>query len=258
MTIAEAIKSFAEDLRQKSTVQPGDHRGAEIPALLLLEAYFCPNADLNEITASRIRDFAARWYLEEASTLNIAGQEGEQVDKSALKVRIDRARSHQAADIPDPAELLNEVASFLTWTNQRMVSGEPSRCLSIVNELRTTLPRALEINRSLSRYLRETQSAFNFPEFLTSFEEGGSSQYDIDAGGNIGAVDGFFRIVRVEGSLVEAEELISDEKIWPIVFPEQVAPMLNDAYVINLELVLDRGKWQIAGCGFTYPPGTEF
>jgi hypothetical protein len=258
MTIAEAIKSFAEDLRQKSTVQPGDHRGAEIPALLLLEAYFSPNADLNEITASRIRDFAARWYLEEASTLNIAGQEGEQVDKSALKVRIDRARSHQAADIPDPAELLNEVASFLTWTNQRMVSGEPSRCLSIVNELRTTLPRALEINRSLSRYLRETQSAFNFPEFLTSFEEGGSSQYDIDAGGNIGAVDGFFRIVRVEGSLVEAEELISDEKIWPIVFPEQVAPMLNDAYVINLELVLDRGKWQIAGCGFTYPPGTEF
>jgi hypothetical protein len=58
--------------------------------------------------------------------------------------------------------------------------------------------------------------------------------------------------------LIEAVELISDERIWPIVFPEHVAGMLNDAYVMNLELVLDLGKWQIAGCGFTYPPGTEF
>jgi hypothetical protein len=173
MTVAEAIKSFAEDLRQKSTIQPGDHLGVETSALLLFQAYFSPDADLIEITASRIRDFAARWYVEEASTLIFEDQQGEQVEDSALNLRIDKARSHQAADIPDPAELLNELASFFTWMEQRSGPGEAARCLSIVNELRATLSRALEINLSLSTSIRETQGAFNFPEFLTSFEEGG-------------------------------------------------------------------------------------
>jgi hypothetical protein len=92
---------------------------------------------------------------------------------------------------------------------------------------------------------------------LTSFEEGGSSQYDIDVPGNVGAIDGYFRIIRVEGSSVEAEELISDERVWPIVFPSEVAALLDDGYIINLELVRKPEHWQIAGCGFAYPPGTE-
>jgi site-specific recombinase XerD len=65
------------------------------------------------------------------------------------------------------------------------------------------------------------------------------------------------RIIRVEGSLVEAEDLISEERVWPIIFPFEVAVLLDRAYVINLELVRTKEGWQIASCGFAYPPGTE-
>jgi hypothetical protein len=105
--------------------------------------------------------------------------------------------------------------------------------------------------------VRQSGGAFSFPEFLTSFEEGGSSQYDIDVPGNVGAIDGYFRIIRVDGVLAEAEELISEERVWPIVFPFEVAALLDDGYIINMELVRKMEGWQIVGCGFTYPPGTE-
>ena len=39
--------------------------------------------------------------------------------------------------------------------------------------------------------------------------------------------------------------------------PIHVAPLLEDGYIINLELVRKAEGWQIAGCGFAYPPGTE-
>jgi hypothetical protein len=61
----------------------------------------------------------------------------------------------------------------------------------------------------------------------------------------------------VEGASVEAEELISEERVWPIIFPSEAAALLEDGYIINLELVRKPEGWQIAGCGFAYPPGAE-
>jgi hypothetical protein len=260
MTIAEAIQSLTEDQRQNPTVQPTDHDSAIRRTFLLLGRYFSPEADLNKITPVRLRDFVARWYVEEASALialRMIGSEAGQIENSGANDSGSRS-PQQTGNLPGPIELLLDLERVIKWMNVQTSSGDAALCLSILSELQETLPHALEINHSLSKSLQERQGAFSFPEFLTSFEEGGSSQYDIDAIGNIGAIDGFFRIIRVEGNLVEAQEVISDERIWPIIFPPVVAPLLNAAYVINLELVRDLEGWQIAGCGFTYPPGTEF
>ena len=205
----------------------------------------------------RLRDFVARWYVEEASASKVIALEGGQIEDSDTNA-FGKTSSRQTGNLPGPVELLDFLVRFFEWINAQMDIGDAGLCLQILNELQKTLSHALEINHSLSESLRERQSSFSFPEFLTSFEQGGSSQYDIYAPGNIGAIDGFFRIIGVEGNLVEAQEVISDEHIWPIIFPAGIAPMLNDAYVINLELVRGREAWQIAGCGFTYPPGTEF
>ena len=61
----------------------------------------------------------------------------------------------------------------------------------------------------------------------------------------------------MQGSAVEAEELISDDRVWPIEFPSDAASLLDVGYIVNLELVRKVEGWQIAACGFTYPPGTE-
>jgi len=94
------------------------------------------------------------------------------------------------------------------------------------------------------------------PEFLKSFEEGGNSQGDIDVPGNVGAVKGYFRLLQVEGSSGEAEEMISEERAWPVGFLPEIAARLDDQYIINLELV-GVSVGQIAVCGFAYPPRTE-
>lgn len=75
--------------------------------------------------------------------------------------------------------------------------------------------------------------------------------------GDVGAVEGYFRIARIEGSCVEAEDLISEETIWPIRFPGEIALLLRQDYIINLELVRAADGWQIAASGFCYPPGTK-
>ena len=256
MTIAQALQRFTESQRLSSTVQPTDHLQAISPALLLLERYFSHQAELSEITPVRLRDFVSRWYVEEASSLRMIG--AEKVEASGEEDRIGSGYSRQTRILCEPMELLTELERFLNWMHIQIGTGDANRCLSVLNELRETLPQALEINHSLSALFQERHSAFSFPEFLTSFEAGGSSQYDIDAPGSIGAVDGFFRILRVEGERAEAEEAISGERISPIIFPSEVAKMLNNEYVINLEIVRDHESWKITGCGFTYPPGTQF
>jgi hypothetical protein len=149
------------------------------------------------------------------------------------------------------------VAQFLKWIDLNTGSALEEGCQPVIAELTETLPRALEITAALSAHFR-ARGAFGFPEFLTSFEEGGSSEYDLDTGGKVGAVDGYFRISRIEGTNVEAEELISDERVWPVIFPAEAAPLLDTGYIINLEVVRRSDGWHIAACGFAYPPDTEF
>src|SRR6185369_7040041 len=152
--------------------------------------------------------------------------------------------------------VIDSIAEFFKWIKQRGAASSDDS-LAALNELRVTVPRALEITGDLASCIGSQRGAFSFPEFLTSFEEGGRSEYDIDTPGDVGALEGYFRIIRVEGSMVEAEELTSEDRIWPIIFPAEIAATLEYQYIINLELVRAREGWKIVGCGVVYPPGTE-
>lgn len=240
MTLAEVTASFLDQARQnppivKSQLPARIHQ----QAVQLLTDYFGANAPLSDLTSARIRDFLARWYVEKAHTSKTNNSQ----------TAIDQILTTQ--------ELLTSVGEFLRWTDQQNGNDLAERCASPLTELGETLPRALAITELLSTWLRQRRGAFTFPEFLTSFEEGGQGQYDLDTPGEVGAIEGYFRVIRVEGLLIEAEEMISEERVWPIIFPDNVAAMLDRAYVFNLELVQTGAAWQIADCGFVYPPGTE-
>jgi len=262
MTLAEATAGFLLSTRQTlSTVTPQLQSHTYEQATQLLISYYSADSPTGDVTAASLRDFLARWYLEKARTskLNLSGlnvsvsiTEGSTTDSRV--VSLDPPESDQ---LPAPQEILAAMVDFFQWVDENTGEELTKRCSQTVTELSETLPQAIVITRLLSRWAQERRGAFSFPEFLTSFEEGGQSQYDIDTPGNIGALEGYFRIIRVEGSLVEAEDLISEECVWPIIFPSEVAVLLDRPYVINLELLRMKEGWQIASCGFAYPPGTE-
>ena len=225
MTLREASARFLEHL-QLEDPHAEDQSPPQTQTLDQLTSYM-PEAGLSELTPARLRDFIARWYVE------------------------------QTNHTPEPEALLVSLAQLLKWIDTNTGSTLAEGCQPVIAELRESLPRALEITAALSTHVR-ARGAFGFPEFLTSFEEGGSSEYDLSAGGSVGAVDGYFRICRIEGTQIEAEELISNERVWPVIFPSEAAALLGTGYVINLEVVRSSDGWHIAACGFAYPPGTEF
>jgi hypothetical protein len=257
MTLAEARRRFRDYPRQNdSTVDSQLQSAKHNQAALLLTNYFSPDAALTEITPAGLRDFLSRWYVEKAcaSKPNVSNDAHPTVHRIPRSLNAWRTEPDQ---VPEPQDLLDSLAEFFKWADRQAGTDQATQYSPVMIELSRSLPRALEIADALTSALRQRGGAFNFPEFLTSFEQGGSSQYDIDAPGNLGAIDGYFRIVRVEGAAVEAEELISEERVWPIIFPSEVAALLEYGYIINLELVRKPEGWQIAGCGFAYPPGTE-
>jgi hypothetical protein len=209
--------------------------------MLLLTEYFSVDSALADITRSSLHDFLSRWYTEKAGGSKQA----------------DSAFAERSRRVPEPLDMLDSIEQFVSWADKQNGTDQSAELAPVLNELRHSLPRALHITNVLTDAVRAHGGAFTFPEFLTSFEEGGSSQYDIDAPGEIGAIEGYFRIVRIEGRMVEAEELISEERVWPIVFPEEVVEILDSGYILNLELVRKPEGWQITGCGFGYPPGTD-
>jgi hypothetical protein len=257
MTLAEARAGFLDYIRQNlSTVTSQRQTLPYEQATQLLLSYYSADSPLSDVTAASLRDFLARWYLEKACTSKLKVSESIERDSTtdSRAVSLELGESDQ---LPAPQELLASMADFFKWADKNTGEELTARCSQTVTEFSETLPQAIEITRLLSSWTQERRGAFAFPEFLTSFEEGGHSQYDIDTPGNIGALEGYFRIIRVEGSLVEAEDLISEERVWPIIFPSEVAVLLDRAYVINLELLRTKDGWQIASCGFAYPPGTE-
>ena len=242
MTLGEATSRFLSYVRHgPSTIQPQIRYEIHEQTLRLVTAYYSNDATLGEITPSSLRDFISRWYVERAS----GSKPGRtQQDSNALLT-------------PEPLDILDSMEEFFGWADQQIGAAQARGLQPLLDELRRTLPRTLEITNALTGALQAGGGPFIFPEFLTSFEEGGSSQYDIDVPGNVGAIDGYFRIIRVEGLLAEAEELISEDRVWPIIFPAEVAGLLEHGYILNLELVRKAEGWRIAGCGFAFPPGTE-
>jgi hypothetical protein len=218
MTLREAIAGFLAQ-SVKDAPQP----------FALLTACFSPDIRLDEITSARLRDFLARWYIE----------------------------TKDADSTIDPELLCDALAEFFNWAESAAYFSSAVDHIRILAELRQSLPRALEISASLSERLAERGGAFGFPEFLTSFEEGGHSSYDLDKAGEACAIEGYFRITRIEGAMAEAEEIITEERIWPINLPRDLVPLFMKDYIINLELVRSKEGWQIAACGFAYPPGTD-
>jgi hypothetical protein len=263
MTLAETSAGFLTFIRQNESRSSEGQSTIHGKALALLASYLSPNKELSELTPARLRDFISQWYVEKACTSSYGetGSRRANVPSDATPT-IDGCRdlntqTAENAVVPNPRELLDSLEQFLSWADHQAGANLAGQSLPILLEMSDSLPRALEITNVLSSWLRERGGAFSFPEFLTSFEEGGHSEYDLDTPGSAGALEGYFRILRVEGSSVEAEEMISEERVWPIVFPAEVAALLDDQYIINLELVRSPGGWQIAGCGFAYPPGTD-
>jgi hypothetical protein len=240
MTLSEATAGFINHLeRNRSTVQSHIEASTAERALRLLADYFFATVKVRDISTDRLRDFLGRWYVDAACG----------------------SRLPDAHQPPEPREVLDSLIAFFKWADMELRGGVYERCFPLLAEMSTALPRAFEISKSLSSWLQERRGAFSFPEFLTSFEGGGLSHYDIDDtdddGGDDRVLDGYFRILDVQGSLVEAEELITGNTVRPIVFPAHVAALLSQGYTINLEIVRMREGWQITGCGFAYPPGTE-
>jgi hypothetical protein len=243
MTLAEAIPLFLDyAAKNDSPDHPQARSAIHNQTLLLLSEYFSSDRALADITAETLRDFISRWYVEKAGAANTN----------------DRIRNpHSFLQVPEARALLDSLAEFFRWADLQAGENQSVDYTPTLTELSRSLPRAQEIMSALSGWVRKRGGAFTFPEFLTSFEEGGASRYDIGAPGKIGAIDGYFRVIRIDGLLVEAEELISEERIWPIVFAPEVAALLDDGYIISLEVVRKPDGWQIAGCGFAYPPGTK-
>jgi len=218
MTLAEAVAAWSEGRSQ---------------AISLLGEY-CKQSGINtldDLSADRLRDFLARSYIEQASASGNA--------------------------LPQPAELLDALESFIGWVDEQVRPGIGAECLPVITGLAEELPRALDIFFALSGSLVGRGGAFTFPEFLTTFEGGGQGLYDIDVPGEAGAREGYFRVVRVEGGYAEVEDLITEDRIWPIILPDDVAGRLATGYIINLEMARGPDGWHIVGCGFVYPPGAD-
>jgi hypothetical protein len=234
MTLAASIARFSEHIKTGQPLNSHLNPAIDLEGINALASYFSPDAQPSQITATKLRDFLARWYVEKAF----------------------EPKASNLVDFHAVERLLYWLAEFFKWEGEHN-ADDRAALLAVLEELRLTLPRAFEITRGLMRWTADRRGAFEFPEFLTSFEEGGRSRYDIDTPAGVGAIEGHFRVIRVEGPLVEAEHLTSEETIWPIIFPNEVAQLLDDQYIINLELVRSKDGWRISDCGIAYPPRTE-
>ena len=228
MTLQEATSAFVDRMGR-------GHPPAEVEAIGLFDEYLCAAglSSNDQLTASTLRDFLARWYVEMASA------------PSANR------------EVPSPEVLLDSVAVFLKWAGEQSYILIASECAALLSELQESLPRALEINSALSSHFGERGGAFGFPEFLTSFDEGGHSEYDIGEPGEVRAIEGYFLVERVEQHRVEALEIVSDRRVGPIIFPEEIAPLVGAGFILNLEVIRAGDFWQITDCGFAFPPNTD-
>lgn len=241
MMLFEAIRDFI-DYRAVTAERP-PKSNTHAPALELLKVYFARDVALDYLTPARLRDFLARWYIAEASC-----------PTSSHRAMTEQSQSQQRVS---PEALIEAMAQFIAWAGERTGSELAEACIAVTSELEQSLPRAMKITAALSLHLAEGGGPVGFPEFLTSFEEGGHSSYDVDLPAEVGALDGRFQVLRVEGPLVEALDSITDERVWPIIFPDEVARLISPDYIIELEIVRAGEGWKVAGCGFTYPPGTK-
>jgi hypothetical protein len=195
-------------------------------------------ANTRTINPDQLREALSRRFVEEVTLRRLRGGSDE-------------------AEEMGPGAFLDALYSFFDWARGKGVLPLADKCSEVLAELRQTLPRAIMIGVSLSKELAERGVATSFPEFLTSFEQGGASRYDIDSADGRGVIEGYFRIRRVENHHIEAEEIITEEIVWPVDFPPSTARLLSEGFIINMEIIRKSHAWQVFDCGFVYPPGTD-
>ncbi|MCI0490660.1 MAG: hypothetical protein L0229_29050 [Blastocatellia bacterium] len=237
MTLREAAEAFIEHAKQEAaSCNRFIDIGAHLRAIESLKSYSSATGakSLDHLTPECVRDLVARWWVEESSRL----QQMESQPPGRPQSEANAARN-----------FLYALSDFFKWLDEREGVQAITECLPVIEELKESLPLAFEIKESLAEHIAARGGLFSFPEFLTSFEEGGHSEHDTLS------LEGYFRIARVEGRLIEAEELISEERVWPIVFPEASASLIKPGYIMELEIVRAENVWKIAGSGLVYPPG---
>src|SRR5262249_30130751 len=175
MTLPEAIAAFIERARQEqvNAGQP-DRCDNHIRAAELLTIYAAGTRiqALTDLTPALLRDFLARRYIEEIGPL-IHRQP--RAVSPLLSPQLD-----SKPDIPQPLALIDGLTAFFGWSDNAAGTEFLNKLSPILTEMERTLPRALEITGALTKWVASGRGAFNFPEFLASFEEGGRSQFDID------------------------------------------------------------------------------
>lgn len=227
MRLIEALDSFASE-------NPGPAETRE--SIILLKSYLAtiPRNGACRLTAESLYQFLGNFYL----TRYVSGGEGEQ--------------------LPAPSEIVTALGQLLDWMagRQDMIGELLADAHSALSELAVTLPQAVYTSRQLAECLSKRQGPFAFSEFLTTFEDGGQSQYEPDVAGRPRTKEGYFRITRADGKIVEARESLSEEAVWPILLPEGAEGILSPGYIVNLDIVRNGEYWEITGCGLAYPPGT--
>jgi hypothetical protein len=238
MTLDAAIAEWLNTAARDDSTSTADAESRAL-SLSVLSSYFGRRCQLEELTSTRLRDFLSRWFIEKAGPASL------------------RSGSHSiSSEFPAPLMLCDTLAAFIEWlASQTGVAMD--ELLAVIAELRERLPRAFAIGTQLAVWQAGRGGAFGFPEFLTSFEGGGRSQYDLDTAGEARSVEGYFRITRIDGAQIEAVELLTETPIAPLIFPEQITALFEPGYILDLELVRIEEGWQVADCGFAYPPGTD-
>ncbi len=232
MTLAQAVQDFIEHLAGQSAA-PAFY----LSALSSLTDRFGGTRPVSAITPNWLHSFLACWYVEQVSATS---------PSATLLSRL-----------PEPQEMIVALQDFFRWLAQSESGAPAAARLAVIAELAPHLPRALQCFTALTRHLAERGGAVTFTEYLSSFEAGGRSAYDLDTPEEVGSLEGYFRILRIAGTEIEAEEIITETIIWPIRFPESVTEFMTIGFLLNLEVVRLAGEWRIAGCGFVYPPGTD-
>ena len=246
MKLSEALSAFRQhQASQEITSQGPDQRALDASLELLARQH--PNLELENLTPALVRDFVARWYVEEASRRRF----------SSPDLPTDAVSDHPF--FPAPNAFLESLRAFFCWVARVADPTNNQQSLLILDPLAETLPRAIDISIALAEESAGRGGAFTFPEFLTSFAEGGQSEYDIgEKTGQVGAREGYFRILEIKDQEIGAEEILQEEFFSPILVPAKIARLLVKGYILNLEIVRTPAAWQIVNSGFAYPPDTEF
>ncbi|HLG14512.1 MAG TPA: hypothetical protein VJH03_08430 [Blastocatellia bacterium] len=233
MTLQDAIAAFRSASGLDAT-SPDNHQQPvrSNDAIDIFGRYASTCTELTEVTPYLVRDFLGRWCIEAASRL-------------------------PADESISPPALIGLLADFFRWADHNTGTQLSDQCSPVLKDLELSLPRALALGRAIQECSAQRGGPFSFPEFLTSFEDGGHSEYDVGDGGQPLALEGYFSVVRVEACQIEVDDVISGETIWPILLPEPIARLVLPGYILNLEIIRVRGGWQIVDCGLAYPPGVE-